>query len=149
MSLPDSFGFPEANASLNAAAGVLLVAGYAAIKSRRWRLHAACMLSALATSALFLASYLYYHFAVKEQVATSFREKWPAAPDVVRNVYYVLLLTHTALAAIVPVLAILTAYLGLRGRFPRHVRIARWTLPIWFYVSVTGVAVYWMLYRLY
>jgi uncharacterized membrane protein YozB (DUF420 family) len=149
MSLPDSFGYPELNAALNGAAGVLLVLGYVAIKLRQIRVHIACMLSALATSAVFLTSYLYYHFVVKSAVATSFKEQWPDASDAVRSAYYAILLTHTALAAIVPVLAIITAYLGLTGQFPRHVRIARWTLPIWLYVSVTGVIVYWMLYRLY
>ena len=145
MSLP----FPEINASLNAAAGVLLVLGYAAIKQRWVRLHITCMLTALATSAVFLASYLYYHFAVKAAVSTSFKDQWPDAPDAVRATYYAILLTHTLLAAIVPVLAVWTASLGLLGRFRSHMRIARWTLPIWLYVSVTGVVVYWMLYRLY
>jgi uncharacterized membrane protein YozB (DUF420 family) len=107
------------------------------------------MLMALATSAIFLASYLYYHFVVKSAVATSFKEQWPQASDAVRYTYYAILLTHTALAAIVPVLALITAYFGLSGQLGRHVRLARWTLPIWLYVSVTGVIVYWMLYRLY
>jgi uncharacterized membrane protein YozB (DUF420 family) len=149
MSLPESFGFPEANAALNAAAGVLLVAGYTAVRLRLYKVHIACMLAALATSGVFLASYLYFHFVVKSQVATSFKERWPDAPDGVRYAYYAILLTHTALAAVVPVLALFTAYLGATRRFRTHVRVARWTLPIWLYVSVTGVVVYWMLYRLY
>ena len=70
-------------------------------------------------------------------------------PEMVRFLYYAVLMTHTALAAVVAPLALYTAYLGLRGRLERHVRIARWTLPIWLYVSITGVAVYWMLYQLY
>ncbi len=107
------------------------------------------MLSALVTSSVFLVSYLYYHFVVKEAVATSFKDKWPEAADWVRYTYYAILLTHTVLAAIVPVLAVWTASLGLLGRFDKHVRLARWTFPIWLYVSVTGVIVYWMLYRLY
>jgi putative membrane protein len=141
MSLPPYFGTPEANASYNAVAGVLLVIGYAAIKMRRVRLHITCMLTALATSAIFLASYVAYHAA---HGSTKF-----AGPTAAGYVYYPLLATHVVLAAVVPVLAVYVAYLGLRGRLNKHVRVARWTLPIWLYVSVTGVVVYWMLYRLY
>ena len=141
MSLSLFFGTPEANASYNAVAGVLLVTGYAAIKRGRVRLHITCMLTALATSALFLASYVAYHLAHGST-------KFPG-PTWAGYVYYPILITHIVLAAIVPVLALYTAYLGLRGRFDKHVRVARWTLPIWLYVSVTGVVVYWMLYRLY
>ncbi len=143
------FGTPEANASLNVVAGMLLVIGYTAIKLRWIRLHITCMLTALATSAIFLASYLYYHFVVKHGVSTKFTEECPSAPPWVAAAYYVILATHVVLAAVVPVLALYVAYQGWRGRFDKHVRIARWTLPIWLYVSVTGVVVYWMLYRLY
>jgi uncharacterized membrane protein YozB (DUF420 family) len=143
------FGTPEANASLNVVAGVLLVTGYTAIKLRWIRLHITCMLTALATSAIFLTSYLYYHFAVKHGVSTKFSEACPSAPPWVATVYYVILITHVGLAAIVPLLALFVAYLGWRGRYFTHVRFGRWTLPIWLYVSVTGVVVYWMLYRLY
>jgi uncharacterized membrane protein YozB (DUF420 family) len=102
------------------------------------------MLGALGVSLLFLLSYLYYHFAIRGGTPTAFTgQGW------VRSLYFGILLSHTLLAAIVPPLALLTAYQGLRLRFQRHVRIARWTLPLWLYVSVTGVAVYWMLYRLY
>jgi uncharacterized membrane protein YozB (DUF420 family) len=140
---------PGLNATLNGLSGLLLVVGYLAIRRRLVTLHKACMLSALLVSAVFLASYLYYHFAVKEQVATRFADRNPGAPALVANLYYGLLASHTVLAAAVAPLALVTAYLGLSDRLKRHVRIARWTLPIWLYVSVTGVVVYWMLYRLY
>jgi len=135
---------PSVNAFLNGLSAVLLVAGYRAIRRRRVALHQTCMLTALGVSVLFLVSYLYYHFQVKGGQPTRFLgEGW------VRPVYLTILLTHTVLAAVAAPLALVTAYLGLRGRLKRHVRIARWTLPIWLYVSVTGVVVYWMLYRLY
>ncbi len=135
---------PSVNAFLNGLSAVLLVAGYRAVRNRRIVLHQTCMLTALGVSVLFLASYLYYHFQVKAGRPTPFPgEGW------VRPVYFTILLTHTVLAAVAAPLALVTAYLGLRGRLTRHVRIARWTLPIWLYVSITGVVVYWMLYRLY
>jgi putative membrane protein len=135
------FGNPEANVSYNAIAGILVALGYAAIKMRWVRLHITCMLTALVTSALFLASYVDYHIV---HGSTPF-----PGPTGVRYIYFPILVTHVVLAAIVPVLALYTAYLGLRGRFAKHVRVARWTLPLWLYVSVTGVIVYWMLYRMY
>lgn len=141
--------FPTLNASLNAASGVLVLLGYAAVRRRLLRLHAGCMLTALAVSAVFLASYLYYHIVVKAGVATKFADQWPEAPAWVAFAYYAILLTHTVLAAIVAPLALYTAWQALRGRIARHRRLARWTLPIWLYVSATGVVVYWMLYRLY
>jgi uncharacterized membrane protein YozB (DUF420 family) len=144
---PESF--PGFNASLNAVSGVLLLAGYAAIRRKQVRLHMTCMLSALAVSALFLGSYLYYHVIIKEGKPTYFEDQAPSAPVWVRKVYLAVLGTHTVLAACTAPLALYTAYQGLRGRLRRHVRVARWTLPIWLYVSVTGVVVYWMLYRLY
>ncbi len=102
------------------------------------------MLAALACSAVFLGCYLYYHFAVLK--GESLRM---AGEGAVRTVYLTILLTHTILAAIVPFLAIYVAYQGLRDNRPRHRSVARWTLPIWLYVSVTGVVVYVMLYHLY
>jgi uncharacterized membrane protein YozB (DUF420 family) len=144
-----SVDFPALNATLNATSGVLLLAGYACVRARRFRAHAACMLSALGVSAAFLVSYLYYHFAVKHGVATPFRSQAPDAPEAVVYVYNSVLLTHTVLAAVTVPLALYTAWQGLRGRIHRHERVARWTLPIWLYVAVTGVVVYWMLYRLY
>jgi putative membrane protein len=135
---------PSVNAALNGISAVLLVVGYVAIRRARVSLHKACMLAALAVSALFLASYLYYHFAVKKGQPTHF-----AAEGSVRLIYFAMLGSHTVLAAVVAPLALWTASLALRGRFDRHARVARWTFPIWLYVSVTGVVVYWMLYRLY
>jgi putative membrane protein len=135
---------PALNAALNATSAILLTLGFSAIRRRAVTFHKTCMLSALAVSAGFLASYLYYHFVVKNGRPTPF-----LAQGWVRPVYFTLLLSHTLLAAVVAPLAIYTAYQGLRGRLKRHVRIARWTLPIWLYVSVTGVMVYMMLYRLY
>jgi uncharacterized membrane protein YozB (DUF420 family) len=135
---------PAVNAVLNSICAVLLVSGYAAIRSRRVLLHQACMLAALGVSAVFLASYLYYHVVVKGGQPTRF-----TGPDGVRLVYLAVLLSHTILAAVVAPLALFTAYQGLRNRLARHVKVARWTLPIWLYVSVTGVVVYWMLYHLY
>jgi putative membrane protein len=135
---------PAVNATLNLTSAVLLSAGYAAIRCRRVRLHMACMLTALGVSMLFLASYLYYHGVVMHWQGTPFRGTgW------VKTVYLTIFRTHELLAAVVPPLALYTAYLGLSGRFARHVRLARWTWPIWMYVSVTGIIVYWMLYQLY
>jgi uncharacterized membrane protein YozB (DUF420 family) len=135
---------PSVNAALNATCAVLLVLAYAAIRARRVRLHQALMLTAFAVSVVFLASYLYYHFVVKDGRPTKFTtEGWP------RTVYLTVLLTHTVLAALVAVLAPVTLVLGFGATTNRHKRLARWTLPIWLYVSVTGVVVYWMLYRLY
>jgi uncharacterized membrane protein YozB (DUF420 family) len=144
---PESF--PSLNASLNGVCAILLMAGYLAIRNRWKNLHAACMLTALGVSTVFLASYLYYHLVIKEGRATRFEEQAPSAAEWVRYVYFAVLGSHTLLAAAAAPLALFTAYQGLRGRLDRHVRVARWTLPIWLYVSVTGVVVYWMLYRLY
>jgi uncharacterized membrane protein YozB (DUF420 family) len=140
---------PGLNATLNGVSGVLVVLGYLFIRRRRVAAHKACMIAALLVSALFLASYLYYHFAVRGSVATRFADRNPSAPAWVAYLYYAVLLSHTVLAAVVAPLALVTAYLGLRDRLAGHVRLARWTLPIWLYVSVTGVVVYVMLYRLY
>jgi protein SCO1/2 len=146
---PDGIDFPAINAALNGTAGVLILAGFGCIRRRLVRAHAACMLTALVVSAVFLSSYLYYHIAIRHGVATGFQSQWPDAPGSVRHVYYAVLVSHTLLAATVAPLALFTAWQALRGRIVRHVRIARWTLPVWLYVSVTGVIVYWMLYRLY
>ena len=140
---------PSVNAALNGASALLLATGYASIRLRRVALHEACMLAALAVSAVFLASYLYYHLVVRRGEPTHFQDRAPTAPDWVRHLYLGILLTHTVLAVAVAPLALVTAYFGLRDRLRRHVLIARWTLPIWLYVSITGVVVYWMLYRLY
>jgi len=141
--------FPLLNASLNAAAGVLLVLGWLAVYRRHIGLHKVCMLAALATSTVFLACYLYYHLAIQQGKPTKFVDRAPEAPAWVATAYLVILMSHIVLAVVIVPLALWTAYLGLRDRVQKHVRVARWTLPIWLYVSVTGVVVYWMLYRLY
>jgi len=129
---------PALNALLNGTCAVLLVAGYACIRGRRIAAHRACMLLALLTSALFLASYLTYHAHVG---SVPYRGTgWT------RPIYFSILLTHTVLAVTVVPLALVTSGRALRGDFARHVRIARVTLPIWLYVSVTGVVIYLMLY---
>jgi len=131
---------PALNAALNAAAAVTLLVGYWLIRRGRWRAHRAAMITALVLSSAFLTSYLVYHAQVG---SVRFQgHGW------VRTLYLTILATHTVLAATVPVLAIITLSRALRRRFDRHKAIARFTLPIWLYVSVTGVVVYWMLYRL-
>jgi len=132
---------PALNASLNALASVFLVSGYLLIRSGRRDAHKRCMLTALTTSALFLVSYVIYH-------ANAGSVPFPGA-GVIRVVYFAVLIPHVILAATILPLALLTTARGLRGDYARHVRIARWTLPIWLYVSVTGVIVYLMLYKLY
>lgn len=129
---------PALNAALNASASVLLAAGVLFIRRRRLRAHRACMLLALLASTLFLASYLTYHWQVG---SVPFR-----GTGGVRIVYFAILVSHTILAAATVPLAAVTLARALRGRFKRHAAIARWTLPIWIYVSVTGVVIYFMLY---
>lgn len=131
---------PAINASLNGLAGLLLLCGYVFIRRGRVPQHRACMLAAFSCSVLFLISYLYYHAQVG-----SVRFQGTGA---LRTVYFAILISHTILAAAVPPLALVTLVRALRARFDRHRAIARWTLPIWLYVSATGVVVYWMLYRL-
>jgi putative membrane protein len=131
---------PAVNATLNATATLLLVTGFVLIRNRRWVAHRNVMLAALTCSTLFLTSYLIYHWHVGSV-------HFPGTGGA-RTFYFALLISHTLLAATVPVLAGITVTRALRGRFDRHRRIARWTLPIWLYVSVTGVVVYWMLYQM-
>lgn len=132
---------PTLNAWLNATSAVLLVAGYAFIRNKRVSAHRLCMLLALGSSTAFLVSYLYYHAQVG---SVRFQgQGW------VRAAYFTILLTHTVLAAAIVPLALVTLVRALREQFDRHRRIARWTLPLWLYVSVTGVVIYWMLYHLY
>lgn len=131
---------PAVNATLNALGGLCLVAGYVFIRRGRRELHKRAMLAAFTFAVLFFASYLVYHYQVG-----SVRFQGEGA---VRTVYFVVLISHTVLATAVPILAIVTLHRALKGRFARHKTIARWTLPIWLYVSVTGVVVYWMLYQL-
>jgi uncharacterized membrane protein YozB (DUF420 family) len=134
---------PAVNATLNATSGVLLMVGYAFIRQDRKSAHAACMIGAVIVSLLFLVSYLYYHSHVR--VLTRFAgEGW------IRPVYFTMLLTHTILAMVTAfVLAPVTVIRASRRRFDKHKAIARWTLPIWVYVSVTGVLIYFMLYHWY
>ena len=131
---------PAANAILNGTAATLLVAGFLLIRSGRREAHRRVMTSAFACSVLFLASYLVYHAGVG---SVRFR-----GTGLVRTVYLSILLTHTVLAAAVPFLAVATLVLARRERFESHRRLARVTLPIWLYVSVTGVVIYLMLYRM-
>jgi putative membrane protein len=131
---------PTLNATLNAIAAVLLVCGYIMIKRGRWEVHRRFMLAAFSTSALFLVSYVIYHANVGSKPF--------AGQGAIRYVYFAILLTHVVLAALILPLALITLSHGLRSRFERHVPIARWTLPIWLYVSVTGVIVYLMLYQM-
>ncbi|HBY62461.1 MAG TPA: DUF420 domain-containing protein [Solibacterales bacterium] len=131
---------PTLNASLNALATVLLVYGFVLIRQGRRAAHQKAMLAALATSTLFLICYLVYHYNVG---SVRFQKEGP-----VRSVYFTILITHTVLAAFVPFLAGITLWRAWKGDFARHRKIAKVTLPIWLYVSVTGVIVYWMLYRL-
>ena len=140
----DAAYLPALNAVLNGICALLLALGFVAIRRRWVRTHKALMLSALAVSATFLACYLYYHLAVLEGEPTRF-----SGDGMVRPFYFAVLLSHTVLAAVVAPLAVLVASLGLGGRLARHVWLARLTLPLWLYVSLTGVLVYWMLYHLY
>ncbi len=130
---------PHVNATLNALATVLLATGWVLVRRRKLEAHRRVMLAALSCSVLFLVSYLTYHYQVG---SVRFQ-----GPEPVRTIYLSILLTHTVLAAVVAVMAPITVFRALRERFDRHRAIARWTLPIWLYVSVTGVVVYWMLYR--
>jgi uncharacterized membrane protein YozB (DUF420 family) len=130
---------PALNAALNGLSGVLLAIGWLFIRRRRIAPHRAIMIAAFVTSSLFLISYVIYHLQVGSVRFT--RAGW------VRPVYYTVLITHVTLAATVPPLAIITLWRGLSGRFAKHRAIARWTFPIWMYVSVTGVLVYVLLYQ--
>ena len=131
---------PALNATLNATSAVLIGIGWILIKRGRWIAHRNVMLAACATSVLFLVSYLTYHAQVG---SVRFTKSGP-----IRTVYFAILLTHTILAVTIVPLVLVTLSRGLSKRFDRHRAIARWTLPLWMYVSVTGVIVYLMLYRL-
>ncbi|HSF33463.1 MAG TPA: DUF420 domain-containing protein [Candidatus Tectomicrobia bacterium] len=132
---------PVVNAALNATSAVLLASGYGFIRRRQITAHKGCMVAACATSALFLLSYLTYHYHVGSM---PFRgQGW------VRPLYFTILISHTILAATIVPLALTTLFRAWKADFSKHVRIARWTLPIWLYVSVTGVIIYVMLYQLF
>lgn len=131
--------FPTLNAILNATSGVFLVAGYLFIRRRNINAHRACMVAALIASVLFLICYLIYHYNVG---STKFQ-----GPDWARTLYFVVLIPHTILAALMVPFIITTVIRAFRGQFDRHRKVARWTFPVWLYVSVTGVIVYFMLYH--
>lgn len=129
------------NASLNGTSAILLACGYAAIRSGKIKVHKAFMISAFAVSTAFLASYLIYHYRVGHVVFQG--QGW------IRPVYFALLLSHTVLAVVIVPMILVTLRRAWLERFDRHRIIARWTLPLWFYVSVTGVIVYILLYQVY
>jgi uncharacterized membrane protein YozB (DUF420 family) len=133
------YDLPAVNATLNAVSTVLLVAGYILIRARKPELHRKVMLAAFAVSAVFLACYLFYHYHAGSVRFTR--------QGLVRPIYFTILITHIVLAAAVLPLALVTLSRGLQARYQRHRAIARWTLPIWLYVSVTGVLVYVLLYQ--
>ena len=131
---------PALNATLNLLSAVLLISGYVLIRRHKTPWHRAFMIAAFVTSCLFLASYTVYHLEAGRKLFLG--------TGLVRSIYMVVLASHTVLAAFVPFLAIVTLYCGWTGRYVRHRRIARWTLPLWLYVSLTGVIIYLMLYHL-
>jgi len=133
--------FPALNATLNGASAVLLTTGRILIGRRQVRLHRACMIAAVATSSISLVCYLYYQAHVGSVHFPG--QGW------VRPLYFTILVSHTILAAAVVPLVLLSLNYGLRERFDKHRRIARWAFPVWLYVSVTGVVVYIMLYQIY
>lgn len=132
---------PALNAALNAVSAILLTTGYLFIRRRKVREHRRCMLCAFLTSTVFLVSYLTLRYFAGMTRFTG--RGW------IRPMYFTVLISHTILAAAIVPLALVTISRGMAGRYDRHVRIARWTLPLWLYVSATGVLVYWMLYHLF
>lgn len=133
---------PAINATLNATCACLLIAGYVQIKKKNERAHRNLMIAAVVTSAIFLASYLTYHFSVT--AVTKF-----AGTGWTRPVYFTILITHSILAVIILPMVLRTVWLGIKDRREQHKRLARWTFPLWMYVSVTGVVIYLMLYQLF
>ena len=141
------FTLPHVNALLNATSGLCLIAGYIFIRRRQIRAHRTAMLAAFIASAVFLVTYVLYHSLLAYHLGqgpTKFRGQ-----GFIRPVYFIILITHTLLAVIIVPFVILTLRRGLRRQDARHRRIARWTLPLWLYVSVTGVTVYLFLYQIY
>ena len=132
---------PALNATLNGLSAIFILTGYVLIRRGHRELHKRCMLTALVTSSLFLVSYVVYH-------ANAGSRPFPGT-GVARAIYFAILITHVILAAAILPLALTTTARGLRAQYTRHVAIARWTLPLWLYVSVTGVVIYLMLYQLY
>jgi putative membrane protein len=137
----DVSALPTLNAFLNGTSAILLTAGYVFIRLRKVTAHKTCMVTAFGVSSLFLISYLIYHYYVGS--APFGGTGW------IRPVYFTLLISHITLAACIVPLALMTIYRAWTEQFEKHMRIARWTLPLWLYVSVTGVIVYWMMYHLY
>jgi uncharacterized membrane protein YozB (DUF420 family) len=131
---------PAVNATLNALSSIWLTCGYIFIRQRKISAHRFCMIAALITSALFFISYLIYHYHAGSKPF--------AGQGAIRTVYFTILTTHTILATAIVPLALITLFRALKERFDKHKRLARWTLPIWFYVSVTGVVIYLMLYQM-
>lgn len=132
---------PALNACLNGTSAILLTAGYICVRRGKILAHKTCMLSAVACSAAFLASYLYFHFHAGIVRFTG--------QGAIRPMYFTILTTHTILAVVIVPLVLITLTFALRAQFRRHKKIARWTLPLWLYVSLTGVLVYWLLFVLY
>jgi uncharacterized membrane protein YozB (DUF420 family) len=132
---------PALNAALNAASALFLLTGYVLIRRRNVAGHRLCMLAAVAASGLFLVSYLIYHYHVG---SVAFQGRGWA-----RAVYFTILISHTILAAAIVPLVLVTLTRALKGSYEKHRAIARWTFPLWVYVSITGIVVYWMLYHLY
>ena len=139
--MPDYSIFPALNATLNGASAVLITTGRVLIGRKQVRLHRACMIAAVVTSSIFLICYLYYHAHVGSVHFPG--QGWA------RRLYFTILISHTILAAAVVPLVLLSLNYGLRARFDKHRRIARWAFPVWLYVSITGVIVYIMLYQIY
>ncbi len=137
----DVSALPTLNAFLNGTSAVLLTVGYVLIRLKKVTAHKTCMVTAFGMSSLFLISYLIHHYRVGSVLfgGTGF----------IRPVYFTLLISHIVLAACIVPLVLITIYRAWNEQFEKHMRIARWTLPLWLYVSVTGVIVYWMLYHLY
>lgn len=131
---------PAVNATLNALSAIWLTGGYVFIRQKHKAAHRFCMIAALITSALFLCSYLFYHYHAGSKHFTG--------QGIIRTVYFTILLTHTVLAAVIVPLVFITLFRALKERFDKHRKIARWTLPLWFYVSITGVMIYLMLYQM-
>ena len=136
----DVSALPVLNAFLNGTSAVFLAVGYVFIRLKKVTPHKACMVTALGVSSLFLVSYVFYHYHAGSVLF--------AGTGFIRPVYFAILISHILLAACIVPLALLTIYRAWSKQFDRHRRIARWTLPLWLYVSVTGVIVYWMLYQL-
>lgn len=132
---------PTVNAILNAITGILIVTGYVLIRRKQMALHRFCMIGAVTTSSLFLVSYIVYHY---NHGATRF-----LGLGIARPIYFTVLFSHTVLAVITAPLVIITIRRAMRGQFGRHLKIAKYTFPMWLYVSVTGIVVYLMLYHLY